>query len=56
MVDGIRFELENGWILVRPSGTESIIRITVEGRRDEDVDELMEMGKTLVRKALVKES
>ena len=33
-VDGIRVGMEEGWILVRPSGTEPIIRITVESRVD----------------------
>jgi phosphoglucosamine mutase len=33
-VDGIRVDMEEGWILVRPSGTEPLIRITVESRSD----------------------
>ncbi|MBP2031078.1 phosphoglucosamine mutase [Methanohalophilus levihalophilus] len=31
-IDGIRVELEDGWVLVRPSGTEPKIRITAEAR------------------------
>lgn len=34
-IDGIRVSLPEGWILVRPSGTEPLIRITVEGEREE---------------------
>lgn len=37
-IDGIRVEVEGGWVLVRPSGTEPRIRVTAEARRD--VDEL----------------
>ncbi len=33
-IDGIRVELEDGWVLVRPSGTEAKIRITAEARKD----------------------
>ena len=32
-MDGVRIEGEDWWVLVRPSGTEEIIRITVEGER-----------------------
>ena len=32
-IDGIRLDTENGWILVRPSGTEPKIRITAEARK-----------------------
>jgi phosphoglucosamine mutase len=51
-VDGVRLELEEGWVLIRPSGTEPIIRLTVEGRDAKKVRELMEKGKSLVNKVL----
>jgi phosphoglucosamine mutase len=35
-IDGVRVDLEDGWVLVRPSGTESKIRITAEARKDVD--------------------
>ena len=51
-IDGIRIEFEEGWILVRPSGTEPLIRITVEGRNPGAAKEIMERGSTCVRRAL----
>jgi phosphoglucosamine mutase len=51
-VDGVRFEMENGWALIRPSGTEPLIRITVEGRTMADVESIMDDGKRLVMKVL----
>jgi phosphoglucosamine mutase len=53
-VDGLRLELSQGWVLIRPSGTEPIIRVTAEGRTKSDVDFLMEKGRMLVKDALVK--
>jgi phosphoglucosamine mutase len=49
-IDGIRVETEQGWVLVRPSGTEAKVRITAEAR--ENVDELFEMAEKIVREAL----
>jgi phosphoglucosamine mutase len=51
-VDGVRLGLETGWALIRPSGTEPLIRVTVEGRSREDMDALMEKSKSLVKKVL----
>ena len=45
-VDGVRLSLSDGWVLIRPSGTEPIIRITAEARDYTVADEIMQ--KTLV--------
>jgi phosphoglucosamine mutase len=51
-VDGVRLDLGDGWVLIRPSGTEPLIRLTAEGRDAGKARTLMEKGKTLVRHVL----
>lgn len=49
-IDGIRVETGNGWVLVRPSGTEPKIRITAETRFD--VDEQFRIVERIVEDAI----
>jgi phosphoglucosamine mutase len=48
--DGIRLSSEDGWCLVRASGTEPKIRFTAEGRTLRNAKEMLERGQDLVRK------
>jgi phosphoglucosamine mutase len=50
-VDGLRLQLPEGWILLRASGTEPLIRITAEGRDDKATHSLLERGGELVKEA-----
>lgn len=43
-IDGARIEFEDGWILIRPSGTEPIARIFAEAKTKERAEKLIEMG------------
>ena len=49
--DGIRFADENGWYLIRASGTEPKVRCTAEGRTKEDAKRMLEAGMSALKKA-----
>lgn len=37
-IDGVRVDFDNGWVLVRPSNTQPLIRLTVEARTRIDLE------------------
>ena len=47
-IDGVRLELKDGWVLMRPSGTEPVMRITVEAENVKKAEKLMETAKAFV--------
>lgn len=47
-IDGIKLFERNGWVLIRASGTEPIIRIFAEGKSKKDARELAAEGKKLI--------
>jgi phosphoglucosamine mutase len=49
-IDGVRLALRNGWILVRASGTEPLVRLTAEGESLKAAREILEKGVALVKK------
>jgi phosphoglucosamine mutase len=50
--DGVRLVLEKGWLLVRASGTEPVVRLTVEGESLKAAREIMEKGAKSIRNLL----
>ncbi|MDX1548599.1 MAG: phosphoglucosamine mutase, partial [Rhodothermales bacterium] len=41
-VDGVKIDLKDGWVHVRPSNTEPILRVYAEARTREDAEALAE--------------
>lgn len=53
LIDGVRLSLKNGsWVLIRPSGTESYVRITLGGKTDLEAQNLMDKSKEFMRNLL----
>ena len=51
-VDGVRASFDDAsWVLIRPSGTEPLIRITVEARSSQRAKKLLERARSLIRQA-----
>ncbi|MFX1265177.1 MAG: phosphoglucosamine mutase [Promethearchaeota archaeon] len=52
-IDGLGVTMKEGWVLVRPSGTEPVIRITGEARSPEAVERIIREAKNAVKEAIV---
>ncbi len=51
-LDGIRIALESGWFLVRASGTEPLIRLTVEGKTMKAAKDITQKATAIIQKQL----
>jgi phosphoglucosamine mutase len=51
-VDGYRAQFERGWFLVRLSGTEPKLRLTVEARKDKDLKDLISKADKIVKECI----
>ncbi len=52
LIDGVRLKLRDGWVLIRPSGTEPIMRITVEAKELNRAQELLDASRRFVQDVL----
>jgi len=50
-LDGVRVDREDGWFLVRASGTQPLIRVTAEARDPDDADAILEEAMSVVADA-----
>ncbi len=53
-IDGIKILRDEGWVLIRPSGTEPIIRVFSEAREKTTAEKLGHEGVTMVKEAIEK--
>ena len=53
-VDGLRLSFSDGWLLVRPSGTEPKIRITAEATSEQRAEELYDLGLKTIEECLIR--
>jgi len=51
-LDGIRVDLKSGWVLIRPSNTSPLIRLTVEADTEEELKRLKSMFSKIVREEM----
>ena len=48
-IDGYKYIMEDGsWIMIRPSGTEAVVRVYTEGESDKKIKYLQELGKEVI--------
>ncbi len=52
-LDGLRLQFADSWMLIRPSGTEPVIRVISESMSQEQTGELIREGKELVQSLVV---
>ena len=51
-LDGIRVDLGDAWFLIRPSGTEPVVRVTAEARDPDRADAVFETASDMLRRAV----
>lgn len=54
-LDGVRVSTDDGWFLIRASGTQPLVRLTAEARAEEAADALLVEARELVEAALAEQ-
>jgi len=54
LVDGVRCDFDDGWVIARASGTEDYMRVFAEGKTKKRADELMKEYEDIVQSAVEK--
>jgi len=54
-IDGIRLAFSDGWLMIRPSGTEPKIRITAEAKDKKRAQELFQLGLAAIENGMKQE-
>jgi len=53
-IDGVKAQEEQGWVLLRASNTEPLIRIFVEGKTHRKLTQLLELAQTILKQEVEK--
>jgi len=48
-IDGVKAQDKNGWVLLRPSNTEPLIRLFAEGKTESKLTQLLELAKKMLK-------
>ncbi len=51
-IDGVRVDFEKGWILIRPSNTEPVVRVTIEAEDEDELSKLERIAREAISRAL----
>jgi len=51
-VDGLSFQIEDGWVLIRPSGTEPILRVTSEAASPKSAEKMLKIVASVVENSI----
>ena len=51
-IDGVRIDWEDGWLLVRPSGTSPYMKVNAEASSPERLEQLSTLGMSMVNEDL----
>jgi len=51
-IDGVKAQEEKGWVLLRPSNTQPVIRISAEGKTQNKLTQLLELAKKMLKEEI----
>ena len=51
-MDGVRIDEADGWFLIRPSGTENLIRLTIEYKTEAKLRQRVEQLREIIKRNL----
>jgi phosphoglucosamine mutase len=51
-IDGLKLNMPDAWLLLRPSGTEPRIRLTVESRSQQHMQQIYDRAMEIIRECL----